>query len=127
MYEQFYGLREKPFALAPDPEFLFLGRHHRRALTLLEYALQQRHGLRAGDRPGGLRQDHGGAQRARARQRRTSRSGSSPIPTAASASLLPWVARAIGMKRIAASESELYETFVDFLDAANTRPAAAWC
>ena len=39
MYEQFYGFREKPFALAPDPEFLFLGRHHRRALTLLDYAL----------------------------------------------------------------------------------------
>ena len=40
MYEAFFGLREKPFALAPDPEFLFLGRHHRRALTLLDYTLR---------------------------------------------------------------------------------------
>lgn len=39
MYEQFYGLREKPFALTPDPEFLYLGRHHRRALLQLEYGL----------------------------------------------------------------------------------------
>jgi len=40
MYEKFYGLREKPFALTPDPEFLYLGRHHRRALLQLEYGLE---------------------------------------------------------------------------------------
>jgi len=40
MYEKFYGLREKPFALTPDPEFLYLGRHHSRALLQLEYGLE---------------------------------------------------------------------------------------
>ena len=40
MYQQFYGLREKPFSLIPDPDFLFLSRRHRRALNLLEYALR---------------------------------------------------------------------------------------
>jgi len=39
MYETFYGLRERPFALTPDPEFLFLARPHRRALIQLEYSL----------------------------------------------------------------------------------------
>ena len=39
MYEKFYGLSEKPFALTPDPAFLFLGRHHQRALLQLEYGL----------------------------------------------------------------------------------------
>jgi len=39
MYEKFYGLREKPFALTPDPAFLYLGRHHERALLHLEYGL----------------------------------------------------------------------------------------
>ena len=39
MYADYYGFREKPFTLQPDPRFLFLGRHHRRALTLLEYGL----------------------------------------------------------------------------------------
>ena len=39
MYERFYGLREKPFALTPDPDFLYLGRHHSRALLQLEYGL----------------------------------------------------------------------------------------
>jgi general secretion pathway protein A len=40
MYEKFYGLREKPFALTPDPEFLYLGRHHSRALLQPEYGLE---------------------------------------------------------------------------------------
>lgn len=40
MYEIFYGLREKPFSLAPDPDFLFLGRLHGAALNMLEYGLR---------------------------------------------------------------------------------------
>jgi general secretion pathway protein A len=39
MYEQFYGLAEKPFAVSPDPAYLYLGRHHRHVLTLLHYAI----------------------------------------------------------------------------------------
>jgi type II secretory pathway predicted ATPase ExeA len=39
MYESHYGLRTKPFALTPDPEFLYLARHHRRALLQLEFGL----------------------------------------------------------------------------------------
>ena len=39
MYEEFYGFREKPFNLAPDPSFLYLSPKHRMALTYLDYAL----------------------------------------------------------------------------------------
>jgi type II secretory pathway predicted ATPase ExeA len=39
MYESFYGLQEKPFALTPDPQFLYLAPPHRKALTMLEYSL----------------------------------------------------------------------------------------
>jgi len=39
MYTEFYGFREKPFNLAPDPSFLYLSSKHRMALTYLEYAL----------------------------------------------------------------------------------------
>jgi putative secretion ATPase (PEP-CTERM system associated) len=39
MYERFYGLKEKPFALRPDARFLYLARHHMRALLLMEYGL----------------------------------------------------------------------------------------
>lgn len=39
MYETFYGLKEKPFSMIPDPEYLFLSTKHQRALTLLEYGM----------------------------------------------------------------------------------------
>jgi type II secretory pathway predicted ATPase ExeA len=39
MYEQFFCLQRRPFSLLPDPDFLYLGRPHRHALTLLDYAL----------------------------------------------------------------------------------------
>lgn len=45
MYEGFYGLRERPFALLPDPAFLYLSKGHGTALTLLEYSLVNRQGF----------------------------------------------------------------------------------
>ncbi len=39
MYEQFYGLHEKPFSLLPDPGFLYPSSKHRMAMTLLEYGI----------------------------------------------------------------------------------------
>lgn len=39
MYEAFYGLTDKPFSMLPDPGFLYLGKQHQTALTMLEYAL----------------------------------------------------------------------------------------
>ena len=45
MYEAFYGLRERPFELTPNPRFLFLTPHHREALSTLEYGLSSRTGI----------------------------------------------------------------------------------
>jgi general secretion pathway protein A len=39
MYLVFYGLNEEPFALAPDPDFLFRASPHRQALLQLELCL----------------------------------------------------------------------------------------
>jgi general secretion pathway protein A len=39
MYQDFYGLRELPFELTPNPKYLFLTPQHREALTTLEYGL----------------------------------------------------------------------------------------
>lgn len=39
MYRNFYGLKEKPFSLLPDPSFLYPSSKHRMAITLLEYGL----------------------------------------------------------------------------------------
>ena len=38
MYEQFYGLRERPFDLTPNPRFLLPDPRHREALTHLDTA-----------------------------------------------------------------------------------------
>jgi type II secretory pathway predicted ATPase ExeA len=45
MYEAFYGLREKPFSIQPDPDFLYMGKRHGLAYTMLEYGIQNRVGF----------------------------------------------------------------------------------
>ena len=45
MYEQFYALKEKPFALLPDPSFLYMSKDHSMALTLLEYSILNKQGF----------------------------------------------------------------------------------
>ena len=45
MYESFYGLKEKPFSLLPDPAFLFLAKQHTSALAMLEYGLVNQAGF----------------------------------------------------------------------------------
>ena len=39
MYEDFFGLTEKPFSIQPDPSFLYWGRTHRLAYAMLEYGV----------------------------------------------------------------------------------------
>ena len=45
MYTSFFGLTCNPFQLTPDPEFLFLGRDHRKALTYLNYGISMNTGF----------------------------------------------------------------------------------
>jgi general secretion pathway protein A len=45
MYNQFFGLREKPFTLSPDPKYLFLSDSHREALAHLLYGIEQGEGF----------------------------------------------------------------------------------
>jgi general secretion pathway protein A len=45
MYEAFYGLRERPFELVPNPRFLFLTSRQREALSSLQYGLTTARGL----------------------------------------------------------------------------------
>jgi general secretion pathway protein A len=47
VYKDFYGLREYPFNMTPDPAFLFLSRQHRVALDLLLYGIRERKGFLA--------------------------------------------------------------------------------
>jgi len=45
MYEQYYGLRERPFDLSPNPRFLCFTPQHTEALTHLQYGLSGRPGI----------------------------------------------------------------------------------
>jgi general secretion pathway protein A len=45
MYERFYGFRERPFDLTPNPRYLVLTDAHREALSNLEYAVASRKGV----------------------------------------------------------------------------------
>jgi type II secretory pathway predicted ATPase ExeA len=40
MYERFFNLKSKPFAMNPDPAFLYPSSQHATALTMLEYAIE---------------------------------------------------------------------------------------
>lgn len=42
MFEEFYGLKAKPFSKTPDPRFLFLSRSHEEALARMQYAVEEK-------------------------------------------------------------------------------------
>ncbi|SMX46457.1 ExeA family protein [Actibacterium lipolyticum] len=39
LYTEFYNLKERPFTLLPDPDFIYWTGPHKRAFTVLEYAV----------------------------------------------------------------------------------------
>src|ERR1700728_1382721 len=45
MYEEFYGPREKPFAILPDPDLIYWGINHRLALAMLEFGVRNNAGF----------------------------------------------------------------------------------
>jgi general secretion pathway protein A len=45
MYQEFYGLKGRPFDLTPDPRFLLLTGKHREALSTLQYAISGHKGV----------------------------------------------------------------------------------
>jgi general secretion pathway protein A len=45
MYENFFGFKERPFQLVPNPAYLFLSRSHEEALAHLTYAVSQGDGF----------------------------------------------------------------------------------
>jgi len=45
MYEKFFNLKTKPFELVPNPEFIFLSRPHKKAMTYLDYGIKEKIGF----------------------------------------------------------------------------------
>ena len=44
MYEKFYGLRQRPFTLTPNPDFLYLSHVHQEALAHLRLGVESQAG-----------------------------------------------------------------------------------
>jgi general secretion pathway protein A len=45
MYETFYGLREKPFSILPDPDLIYWCQSHRLAFAMLEFGVMNNAGF----------------------------------------------------------------------------------
>ena len=45
MYERYFGFKERPFRLVPDPAYLFLGRSHQEAMAHLVYTVKAGEGF----------------------------------------------------------------------------------
>ncbi len=114
MYEAFYGFRERPFALTPDPEFLYPSRHHQLALTVLEYGVLNRAGfcLLTGEVGSGKTLL---IRRLLSRLDADTRVGLVSNTNRHFGRLLQWVCLAYGLDFDKKDDAELYRTFVDFL------------
>ena len=45
MYNRFFGFKEKPFKLVPNPAYFYLSKSHEEALAHLNYAISQGDGF----------------------------------------------------------------------------------
>ncbi|HEY2403722.1 MAG TPA: AAA family ATPase, partial [Steroidobacteraceae bacterium] len=111
MYEQFYGLREKPFAVAPDPAYLYLAKRHRHALTMLEYVLSEASGFALITGEVGCGKTivvRHFLERADRKLNVAFISNTHP----GFGALLPWIMEAWGLEVTAAAPTELYRQFV---------------
>lgn len=114
MYEEFYGLREKPFALNPDPAFLYPTRAHLMALTVLEYGLANHAGFCVVTGEVGC----GKTTLIRHWLNQVEKTATVGLITNTNRSfgkLLQWVCVAFGLAHAGKDDAALYETFVAFL------------
>ncbi len=45
MYERYFNFRIKPFELVPNPDFLYMSKSHKKAITYMTYGLKERTGF----------------------------------------------------------------------------------
>lgn len=114
MYESFYGFREKPFSLLPDPEFLYLGARHKTALSLLEYGILNQAGFIV------ITGETGMGKTTLLRKVLTETQPDCTAGLLASThggggSLMPWILMAFGLSWRGKDPIELFQTFAEFL------------
>lgn len=113
MYEKFYGFKQKPFSLTPDPEFLYLSQQHETALTMLEYGLTLEGGITV------ITGDIGSGKTTLIRRAMQLMDPQFTVGIITNThrnigELLKWVLFAFDLEYRAKDKAELYHTFIDF-------------
>jgi len=114
MYEQFYGLNQPPFALLPDPSFMYMSKDHSMALTLLRYSILNKQGFTV------LTGEVGSGKTTLINRivnelDETLTVGLINFTHAAYGELSEWVLMAYGLEYRNKSKVEMYDDFVRFL------------
>lgn len=114
MYEKFFGLRAPPFSLLPDPAYLFHSHKHQMALSMLEYAVNNRLSLSV------ISGEVGAGKTTLIRQLMNNLGDSCTVGLISNThrsfgNLMQWVALAYGLPFKGKEKVELYQDFVDFL------------
>jgi type II secretory pathway predicted ATPase ExeA len=114
MYERFFKLNSKPFALNPDPKFLFRSRQHGAALTMLEYAIESQAGFCL------LTGEIGSGKTTVVRQMIRTLDAKFTIGMVSNAherfqSILPWILSTFDVAPSDDSDIALYEALTDFI------------
>ena len=114
MYESFFGLKEKPFTLLPDPEFLFLSSKHQRALVMLQYALMNKAGFSV------ICGDIGAGKTTLIRHLLNEINDDVTVGMISNThkafgDLLSWVLEAFGLPSDGKSKAQMHREFTDFL------------
>jgi type II secretory pathway predicted ATPase ExeA len=114
MYEEHFGLVEKPFALTPDPAFLYLSRNHNYGLMAMEYGLLNEAGFSL------LTGEVGSGKTLLVRKLLATLSGKFQVGLISNTNrnfegLLPWICAAFELDCRGKDAPELYDLFVGFL------------
>ncbi len=114
MYESYYGFKEKPFALTPDPGFLYLSTRHKAALNILECGVTNQAGFVV------ISGEVGSGKTILIRQFLKQVESDVTIGTVTNThskfgELLKWILLAFGLNYKPEDKLELYHLFVAFL------------
>jgi len=114
MYESFYGLKEKPFTLLPDPDYLYLSPKHQRALTLLEYGMMNQAGFSV------ICGDTGAGKTTLIRRLLSELGDDTKVGLITNThhsfgELLNWVLMAFGLDGDGKSKAQMHQMFIGFL------------
>jgi type II secretory pathway predicted ATPase ExeA len=114
MYEQFFGFMARPFALSPDPAFLYRSGQHEAALTMLEYGIESQAIISL------LTGEIGSGKTTLVRQLLRSLGEKFAVGLISNThrrfdSVLPWALTALGVAPGEKSDIAMYEAFTEFV------------